>query len=276
MAFGMPLIGAGMLWAAQAPASGSFWHDLAGPFFVGRHRHRLRLHPDLHRRPHRRHRAGRGGRLRAAQHLAEPRRCDRRGRRLVHRGVALPHAGPSRLRHTGSAHRWIPVGPVGVRADRSARCSRRGPAHPSHRASCDGVHTSEHRHSDGDSRGMKDFSSTIGNSQPGSSDPGGSMTIVTRHDVRPTHQFVEVGGTRIFYRAAGPVDAPTLLLLHGFPSASHQFRRLIDALGTLRPGALPIGSSFKCERSGQQRQASEHMRHGCGQCSGPRAKGRPR
>jgi EmrB/QacA subfamily drug resistance transporter len=34
MAFGMALIGAGMLWAAQAPARGTFWHDLAGPFFV--------------------------------------------------------------------------------------------------------------------------------------------------------------------------------------------------------------------------------------------------
>jgi EmrB/QacA subfamily drug resistance transporter len=34
MAFGMTLIGAGMLWAAQAPPHGSFWPDLAGPFFV--------------------------------------------------------------------------------------------------------------------------------------------------------------------------------------------------------------------------------------------------
>jgi EmrB/QacA subfamily drug resistance transporter len=34
MAFGMALIGAGILWAAQAPANGSFWPDLAGPFFV--------------------------------------------------------------------------------------------------------------------------------------------------------------------------------------------------------------------------------------------------
>ena len=31
----MTLIGGGILWAAQAPASGNFWHDLAGPFFVG-------------------------------------------------------------------------------------------------------------------------------------------------------------------------------------------------------------------------------------------------
>jgi len=34
MAAGMTLIGAGILWAAQAPANGNFWRDLAGPFFV--------------------------------------------------------------------------------------------------------------------------------------------------------------------------------------------------------------------------------------------------
>ena len=53
----------------------------------------------------------------------------------------------------------------------------------------------------------------------------------TTAPARPTHHFVEVDGVRVFYRMAGPTDAPTLLLLHGFPSASHQFRRLIDALG---------------------------------------------
>jgi pimeloyl-ACP methyl ester carboxylesterase len=49
---------------------------------------------------------------------------------------------------------------------------------------------------------------------------------------RVAHRFADVDGVRVFYRAAGPLDAPVLLLLHGFPSASHQFRRLIDALGT--------------------------------------------
>jgi putative NADH-flavin reductase/pimeloyl-ACP methyl ester carboxylesterase len=49
---------------------------------------------------------------------------------------------------------------------------------------------------------------------------------------RVAHRHVEVDGLRIFYREAeAPDGAPTLLLLHGFPSASHQFRRLIDALG---------------------------------------------
>lgn len=39
-----------------------------------------------------------------------------------------------------------------------------------------------------------------------------------------------VGDTEIFYREAGAKDAPVLLLLHGFPSASHMFRNLIPHL----------------------------------------------
>ncbi|MEJ2857390.1 MULTISPECIES: alpha/beta fold hydrolase [unclassified Saccharothrix] len=46
------------------------------------------------------------------------------------------------------------------------------------------------------------------------------------------HRRVEVDGVQVFYRETGPADAPTVLLLHGFPSASHQFRRLMDSLGT--------------------------------------------
>src|SRR5947209_20438178 len=52
---------------------------------------------------------------------------------------------------------------------------------------------------------------------------------------RTVHRHVQVDGVRVFYRESvpvgGPADAPVLLLLHGFPSASHQFRRLIDVLG---------------------------------------------
>nr|PZN36736.1 MAG: alpha/beta hydrolase [Actinomycetota bacterium] len=50
---------------------------------------------------------------------------------------------------------------------------------------------------------------------------------------RAVHRHVEVDGVRVFYRESVPdrADAPVLLLLHGFPSASHQFRRLIDVLG---------------------------------------------
>jgi len=41
---------------------------------------------------------------------------------------------------------------------------------------------------------------------------------------------LDVEGFNIFYREAGPEDAPVVLLLHGFPSASHMFRDLIPLL----------------------------------------------
>jgi pimeloyl-ACP methyl ester carboxylesterase len=44
------------------------------------------------------------------------------------------------------------------------------------------------------------------------------------------HKTVTINGVEIFYREAGPVDAPTILLLHGFPTSSHMFRNLIPAL----------------------------------------------
>ena len=41
---------------------------------------------------------------------------------------------------------------------------------------------------------------------------------------------VDVDGFNIFYREAGSKNAPAILLLHGFPSASHMFRDLIPKL----------------------------------------------
>ena len=44
------------------------------------------------------------------------------------------------------------------------------------------------------------------------------------------HRNAVVDGHKIFYREAGPAGAPAVLLLHGFPSSSHQFRNLIPLL----------------------------------------------
>jgi len=44
------------------------------------------------------------------------------------------------------------------------------------------------------------------------------------------YQHAIVDGSKIFYREAGPKTAPTILLLHGFPTSSHMFRNLIPAL----------------------------------------------
>jgi pimeloyl-ACP methyl ester carboxylesterase len=45
-----------------------------------------------------------------------------------------------------------------------------------------------------------------------------------------SYRTVTVEGLEIFYREAGPRDAPVVLLLHGFPSSSHMFRNLIPML----------------------------------------------
>lgn len=53
----------------------------------------------------------------------------------------------------------------------------------------------------------------------------------TKSTSYPTlYKTVEIDGLEIFYREAGPKDAPTILLLHGFPTSSHMFRNLISEL----------------------------------------------
>jgi pimeloyl-ACP methyl ester carboxylesterase len=44
-----------------------------------------------------------------------------------------------------------------------------------------------------------------------------------------TH-YIDVQGLRLFYREAGDPNAPTILLLHGFPTSSHMYRHLIPLL----------------------------------------------
>jgi pimeloyl-ACP methyl ester carboxylesterase len=44
------------------------------------------------------------------------------------------------------------------------------------------------------------------------------------------HRTIEIDGVEIFYREAGSPNAPTVVLLHGFPSSSHMYRNLIPAL----------------------------------------------
>jgi pimeloyl-ACP methyl ester carboxylesterase len=44
------------------------------------------------------------------------------------------------------------------------------------------------------------------------------------------YRTVTVRGVELFYREAGPTNGPVVLLLHGFPTSSHMYRRLIPAL----------------------------------------------
>jgi pimeloyl-ACP methyl ester carboxylesterase len=51
------------------------------------------------------------------------------------------------------------------------------------------------------------------------------------HNIPPIHRKrIEVDGVRVFYREAGDPNAPVVLLLHGFPASSFQYRELIPRL----------------------------------------------
>ncbi|WP_435623361.1 alpha/beta fold hydrolase [Flagellimonas sp.] len=52
----------------------------------------------------------------------------------------------------------------------------------------------------------------------------------TEQDYPTTYHTAKVAGLDIFYREAGPKDAPTILLLHGYPTSSHMFRNLMEDL----------------------------------------------
>jgi pimeloyl-ACP methyl ester carboxylesterase len=47
-----------------------------------------------------------------------------------------------------------------------------------------------------------------------------------------TCHSITVGSLEVFYREAGPSDAPVILRLHGFPTAGHMFGDLIPRLAT--------------------------------------------
>jgi pimeloyl-ACP methyl ester carboxylesterase len=46
------------------------------------------------------------------------------------------------------------------------------------------------------------------------------------------YRRIEVKGVHVFYREAGPADAPVVLLMHGYPTSSFMFRNLIPILAT--------------------------------------------
>lgn len=61
------------------------------------------------------------------------------------------------------------------------------------------------------------------------------------------HRYATVDGRRLFYREAGDLDAPAIVLLHGFPTSSYMFRNLIERLAdeyrVIAPDHLGFGYS---------------------------------
>jgi pimeloyl-ACP methyl ester carboxylesterase len=67
-----------------------------------------------------------------------------------------------------------------------------------------------------------------------------------------TYRTTDVKDVTVFYRECGPPDAPKLLLLHGFPTASHMFRDLIpklaDRFRVVAPDLTGFGQSAMPDR----------------------------
>ncbi|MCV7400057.1 alpha/beta hydrolase [Mycobacterium fragae] len=61
------------------------------------------------------------------------------------------------------------------------------------------------------------------------------------------YRYLTVDGHRLFFREAGPADAPAVVLLHGFPTSSYMFRDLVPALAdryhVIAPDHLGFGLS---------------------------------
>jgi pimeloyl-ACP methyl ester carboxylesterase len=67
--------------------------------------------------------------------------------------------------------------------------------------------------------------------QPAAEHGSKGKPLVEKTFVPQTHiHRVEADGVTVFYREAGPADAPVVLLLHGFPTSSFQYRELIPRL----------------------------------------------
>jgi pimeloyl-ACP methyl ester carboxylesterase len=63
-----------------------------------------------------------------------------------------------------------------------------------------------------------------------SSDRASAGAVTAQHAVH--YRTKQIEGIELFYREAGPAGAPTVVLLHGFPTSSNMYRNLIPALAT--------------------------------------------
>jgi pimeloyl-ACP methyl ester carboxylesterase len=80
-----------------------------------------------------------------------------------------------------------------------------------------------------------------------------ATSAIEKESIVITHRRANVGGVEVFYREAGSMTAPHLLLLHGFPTSSHMFRNLLPALAdryhVVAPDLPGFGFSDAPERS---------------------------
>ena len=77
------------------------------------------------------------------------------------------------------------------------------------------------------------------------------------------YRTVNSSGMKIFYREAGDLNAPAVLLLHGFPTSSHMFRGLIPLLADRYRVIAPDLPGFGFTEAPQRDAIQVHIRQSC-------------
>lgn len=97
------------------------------------------------------------------------------------------------------------------------------------------------------------FSTYFRTTMPLAQTPATVKSSQASHANLVLHKTVKVDGLDIFYREAGPKNAPTIVLLHGFPTSSQMFRNLIPKLAdkyhVIAPDYPGFGQSSMPSRS---------------------------
>jgi pimeloyl-ACP methyl ester carboxylesterase len=84
-----------------------------------------------------------------------------------------------------------------------------------------------------------------------------------------------VDGTKVFYREAGPANAPAILLLHDFPTSSRMFRNLIPALADNYHVVAPDLPGFGFSDAPDRKNYRLHLREDCEDDCGFHSNDRP-
>lgn len=83
--------------------------------------------------------------------------------------------------------------------------------------------------------------------------PAAAAALPASPQVETRYRSMEIQGVDVFYREAGPANAPVVVLLHGFPTSSNMFRNLIPSLAphyrVIAPDYPGFGHSEAPDRS---------------------------
>src|ERR1700744_2851427 len=74
------------------------------------------------------------------------------------------------------------------------------------------------------------------------------------------YRYASIDGHKIFYREAGPANAPVLLLLHGYPTSSYMFRDLVPKLANRYHIIAPDHLGFGLSDAPNRRRVRLHVR----------------